>query len=304
MPVVSSTGGGTIKSTSSKLKFPEGLAVSNSGYNPKDATHPSTVAIMGGSGTGKTLLAAGISKSCPVLFLDMENGMQSITSPNNQDRINLENIRMQPIFDTVDHPYGHKTIRSLLKGEDTAICGHGMYYGACPTCGDDIDNYIGYNLRKLPKDTVVILDSGTQLDISLRTLVYGGDMDAGIEGDVDTSFHDWKRIGIIWNMFMTEIQTSHLKGYRIIVLFHEDEKNGKFIPSVGTRDYALQAGKFFGSVLRTYVNSKGEYKVQCTAEGGQGTCKNRDGLPEGSIQSGEDILRLFEHVEPTTGEME
>lgn len=278
------------------LEYPSGLKVTNRGSKAADTLTPITIAMYGTYGTGKSTLAASLSRYMPVVYFDLEGGVQSVLAKGNSTNVNLENLTLQPIYDTIETPLGGAVVKELLKGSKVALCKHGFSYGLCPMCKKDVAKYTGYCLNGSGlgrEDPLYVFDSGTQVDMSIRTLVYGSKMNRAWDGDVDSSFHDWRRLGALWDYFGSEIQTSALKGFKVLMLFHEGEKGSKVFPLVGTKEYAPQFGRFWGSVIRTSVKS-GLYDIQITTEGGRGHCKNRAYLPEDAIKNADDLIKLFE----------
>lgn len=232
------------------------------------ATIGQTAMIFGDSGTGKTLLACSVSKYKRVLYFDLEQSRRTLFSPSNAEHIDLSNIIVQPVHDTVKQNYAWDVFKRLFAFEDVTLCHtHGIM--TCPACKGDESANTTYNLRSIPEDMIVVIDSGTQLDVSIATKVYGTTKGAWVENQ-KAGYSEWNQMRGIWDDIGTTVQSAGQIPLSLIIVFHEAETDdGKqMFPTLATRSYGKTFAKYFANVVRTHSrNSRYGYDVRATDSG-------------------------------------
>ena len=247
----------------------------------------SSALIWGRSGSGKTLLAGALSLENKLLYLDFERGIQTLTSKENpqlKEWVNLDNISYQPVYDTARNPQAHFIMRDLIELKDVKLCQeHGMR--KCKACGDEGMNVI--NLTTLEPGTIVIIDSGSQVDLSIRSLVYGGSAKAW-DGNIKANFDQYAQLNAIWDNIGTFIQQCAHLNIKIVLLAHsqENKEGDELYPSISTRNYSATFEKFFSTVVYTEAENK-KYRWSITAlDHKKAGAKNRAGLTSISSPAG------------------
>jgi len=253
------------------------------------STEASSVLLYGASGCGKTRLAGTLSKHYKLLYFDLENGGSTLVAEGNREFLNPDNIDYQPIFDTVDDPRAWTVIRDLFDLKDVTLC-HTHGKTKCSVCKDKEGEETTYNLAKLPKDTIVIFDSGSQIDVSIRSMVYGTSKGAW-KSNQKATFDQWNQIRGIWDIIGTKIQVASLIPLKVVMIFHEDEaKDGDSVfPALGTRSYANTFAKYFSTVVHMHSRNR-KYGIDITAVDSKAVAKNRAGV--GKIEMDELHLLL------------
>lgn len=211
------------------------------------------ILVYGESGAGKTVLAGQLAERFNLVWLDGENGWESLTNeeliPKEwQDRIDLVSIP-----DNKDFPMFAETVSKVLTGAECKI--------------DNLTGKVNHPLREKEsrptsvvnlgaagKDTVLVIDSLSQLSNSCLFRITKGKPD-----DYKCEWDDWGNLRVMLTKILTYVQSAR---FHIVCLTHptigEDEitKTDKIAPSCGTRAFSLELGKFFSDIAYLEVQNK------------------------------------------------
>jgi len=215
----------------------------------KTASKSHRVLLFGGPKVGKTKLAGDLSDAFDLLWVDMENGVDTLLQlpKEQQDRIELISLP-----DTRSYPIAIETCLKMIKGNKGTICEkHGKWN--CMLCLKAGDPAIEIELNALPLTTVVVFDSLTQLTNSaIANITKGKDDDYKMQHD------DWGNLGKLMDTFLSHVQNAP---FNIVCISHETEvemedgKN-KLVPTAGTRNFSRNTAKYFDEVVYCEVKNK------------------------------------------------
>lgn len=217
----------------------------------KKASSTHRVIIFGAPKTGKTLLAGGLAEHYDLLWVDMENGHETLFQLPEawQERIELINLP-----DTRGYPIAIETCLKMVKGPASICEIHGKV--GCMICKKEDKDFIATNLPALGPDSVVVFDSLTQLSNSAISNITKAQPD-----DYKLNYDDWAHLGKLLDMFLSSIQQA---GYNVIVISHETEaetegKKKTLVPVGGTRNFSRNIAKYFDHVI--YAERKNKKHV-------------------------------------------
>ena len=126
----------------------------------KSKTH--RVLVYGEPKSGKTELAARLAERYKLLYIGLENGHETLFKLPHEWQ---ERIEVVSIPDTKVFPIAIETMLKIINGNQVDICDtHGKVN--CALCKKDSLPFTSVHLNALPDDTVVIVDSLTQLSNS------------------------------------------------------------------------------------------------------------------------------------------
>lgn len=224
-----------------------------------------SVIIYGGPKTSKTTTVAKLAEHFTLDYFDLERGRQAILSNFRQNANGckaewLKNINMFSIPDSRNNPVAINTMIKVLSEERCRICHlHGMVNCAecidfktlTPKAGKGFDEI---ELKSLPKNHVVVIDSGTQLTASaLNHVCKGKDL------DYKQQFEDWRRQGNMLTLILMAIQVG---SYHCILITHDmlidlskdpDTHDWKTFPQFGTRELSKTCAKYFDHAVNTDI---------------------------------------------------
>lgn len=199
------------------------------------------VLLFGGPKTGKTELAGRLSEHFKIIWVDLENGHETLFKlPKEwQERITLISLP-----DTRSYPIAIETCLKLVKGAVSICDEHGKV--ACMVCKQKGAEFTDINITTLPNDTVVVFDSLTQLSNSAIANITKGQPD-----DYKLDYDDWGNLGKLLDIFLSHIQQGK---YNSVVISHEIEAEteaGKkyLVPVGGTRNFSRNVAKYFDTVV-------------------------------------------------------
>lgn len=130
-----------------------------------------SVLIYGRPKVGKTLLAGRLAAHFDLLWFDLENGIETLRTqlPIEQQR----RVDVITIPDTRTNPVAISTMMKVLTGNRVEICEeHGA--ASCPTCKSNKKEFSVVELNKLPRTTIVVVDSASQLSDSAAAKIANG----------------------------------------------------------------------------------------------------------------------------------
>jgi len=207
------------------------------------------VAIFGLSGSGKSSLAAALSKKYNLKWFDLENSIEILRRlpPDQQDRIDY--IR---IPDSATFPIASETLLVLFKAYRGNVCyGHGKLN--CPMCIKEGNPRVDIDFNSLTANDIVVIDTATQLSASLLAhLCKDKPVDYKPQRD------EWGALRKYTEWFKSQWQAVP---FNIVVLFHTleaqmDDKAVKLVPNFGSRDMSTSIGGAFTHVIYTEVKNK------------------------------------------------
>lgn len=207
--------------------------------------------IYGGPKTGKSLLAAQLAEHYNLIWVDMENGHETLFQlPEEwQERIELVNLP-----DTRSFPIAIETCLKLVKGPVNICEEHGKV--GCMICKRAEADTVDVDLNSLDHNSVVVFDSLTQLSNSAIAHITKGESD-----DYKLNYDDWGNLGKLLDMFLSHLQQAR---YNVIVISHETEaetegKKKTLVPVGGTRSFSRNVAKYFDHVI--YAERKNKKHV-------------------------------------------
>lgn len=207
----------------------------------KTASQTHRCIIYGAPKSGKTQLAGELAEFYKLIWVDMENGHETLLKfPKEwQERIELINLP-----DTRSYPIAIETILKMIKGPVSICEEHGKVN--CMLCKRENKTAVDVNLPALGEDSVVVFDSLTQLTNSAIAHITKAEAE-----DYKLSYDDWGNLGKLLDIFLSQIQQAK---YNVIVISHETEAEteaGKktLVPVGGTRNFSRNVAKYFDHVI-------------------------------------------------------
>ena len=214
--------------------------------------------LFGAPKTGKTQLAGELAEHFNLIWIDMENGHETLFKlPSSwQERIELIDLK-----DTPSYPIAIETVLKMIKERPVDICvEHGKV--GCMICkreqlaaekrqedeGVDLTDsfFTSIDLGNVPDDTIVVFDSATQLTTSAINNITKSEPD-----DYKMKTDDWGNLAKLIEIFLSTIQQA---SYNCIVISHEVEaetegKKRTLVPVAGSRNSSRNAAKAFDEVV-------------------------------------------------------
>lgn len=201
--------------------------------------------------SGKSYLAGKIAihPDFNLLWFDLEKGHATLFQlpPEAQERIELIVLP-----DTRGFPIAIETMLKVIKGSKVDICEeHGKV--GCAVCRRESKPFITVELNALDSNTIVVVDSITQLTNSAISHITKDKPE-----DYKMEFDDWGNLGKLMDTFFSYVQQAP---FNIICISHETEvemvdgKN-KIVPTAGTRNFSRNTAKYFDEVYYCEVKNK------------------------------------------------
>lgn len=213
-----------------------------------------SILLYGAPKAGKSVRAASVAKHYKrVLWLDLENGISAVARTDTLTPEEKSHIQVLQIPDTQTNPIAIATVMKILSGNKTEVCEtHGVVN--CLSCKKDSKPFMIFEMKNETTDTVLVVDSLTQLSLSATAQVVGPDLDKA------TDIRNFGRSNDRLSMILSFIQQAP---YHVIFISHENavedltEKNTKdktdvdveIVPFAGTKNFSRNVAKFFGHVL-------------------------------------------------------
>jgi len=217
----------------------------------KKASKSHRVLLFGPPKSGKSQLAGELAEKFNLLWVDIENGVDSLLKMPEEWKARVEVIS---IPDTRVYPMGIQTALKMIKGGPGKICdAHGAWN--CVACAKDPINTpsVLVSLNELPLDTIVVFDSLTQLTNSAIAHITKNQPD-----DYKMEYDDWAALGKLMDTFLSQVQQAP---FNVVCISHETEvemedgKN-KLVPTAGTRNFSRNTAKYFDEVFYLEVKNK------------------------------------------------
>lgn len=207
------------------------------------------VIVFGPPKVGKTELAGKLAEKYKLLFFSLENGHSTLFKlpPELQDRIEVINIR-----DSKEYPIAIETMLKVIKGKEVKICvAHSKV--ACPICTKANASVERVCLDEVGPDTIVVIDSITQLVLSAIAHITKNQGD-----DYKLQLDDWGNLKQLMEKFLSQVQVAK---YNIVCISHEEEvkfEDGrvKIVPVGGSSNSSRNTAKYFDHVVYANVVNK------------------------------------------------
>lgn len=213
------------------------------------ATH--RLLVYGQPKSGKTVLTGMLATKFKLIWIDLERGINSVLT--NLPAQYHDNIELIQIPDTKEYPMGIKTVMKILTGAKCNICwAHGA--NECPICKKEAPaNFTEIEMNKADNDTILVIDSATQLKTSaLNNITTGKDAEYKLQRD------DWGNLGRILEWVYSHVQAAK---FNVVVISHEmlvEQDTGvkKIMPVGGSENFSKQFAKYFDEVVYCEVKNK------------------------------------------------
>ena len=217
---------------------------------------PKAVLLYGPAKSGKTRAAMELGKYYKILYFDGENGGETMMQLDDEVLANIEWVR---INDTRKEPQFIDAMMRFQEGETIKVC-EAHNKTICSKCISTKGKFNTYNIADYPPDEcIIVTDSLTQLSLSADWFITNKQKIA--DGDKFT-FDEWRMKGFYLERILGAMQVSN---YNNLLITHEqglEQEDGteKLTPSGGTKNFARNNAKFFGSVI--YMEVQGTKHVQ------------------------------------------
>lgn len=212
------------------------------------------VMVFGPPKSGKTQLVGELARKYNLIWFDLEQGILTL-------RYSLpleaqERIEVIQIPDNKGFPVAAATMMQVIKGGPCNICWeHGMV--GCSVClkAGKAAEFTKVELNALDENTVVVMDSGTQLTSSMFAHILRGKSD-----DYKPERDDFGELSRVSFAFYSFVQTAK---FNFVCITHEsiekmeDGKTEKIVPAAGSGVFARSVAKYFDEVIYVEIkNSK------------------------------------------------
>ncbi len=221
-----------------------------------------TVLIYGDGGTGKTEYVATLAESDMYerfYWFDITNGSETIIRMAAEGRLSAKaaaKITLIKIIDTPLQHYAYETISKIYTtNREWQICeAHGRC--DCPNCIKDkiTEGWLPFNLFKLGKKDVVVLDDASQFSDSILSFQCKG-QGLGFKPGWD-EFGPMRRILTDVLSVVQAGTTNHVWIARLLIesdneQINVDEKQqkDKFYPAIGSKTFAPEVPNRFGTKI-------------------------------------------------------
>lgn len=213
------------------------------------------VLVFGPAKTGKSELVSKLATKHKLDWHDGESGSEVLYK---LPEVAQANVMLYKYPDSASNPVIVDTWLKIMKGGSDRICHiHGKF--RCPVCMKEAEKYEAISdmcdmkTQRLSNERIVIFDSLTQLVSSCKAHIKKGKPD-----DYKFEYDDWAKLGMLMEMFLSEIQAAQ---YDIVCISHEievemvDGKN-KIVPVSGTTNFSRNTAKYFDEVIYMEVKNK------------------------------------------------
>lgn len=236
----------------------------------KTANKSHRVLLFGPPKSGKTQLAGQLSAEFNLIWIDLENGVDTLLKLPDEQKERIEVISLP---DTRSYPIAIETCLKIVKGTAASICEeHGKV--GCAVCKAKGLPFVDVEFNKLGSDTVVVFDSLTQLTNSAISNITKNQPE-----DYKLNYDDWGNLGKLMDTFLSHVQQAP---YNIVCISHETEaemEDGKtkLVPTAGTRAFSRNTAKYFDEVIYCEVKNKKHIAASSTLYNGNILTGSRSG---------------------------
>lgn len=259
--------------------------------NQKSASKSHRVLLFGPPKSGKTQLAGELANAFNLIWFDLENGVDTLLKLPQEAQERVEVITLP---DTRSYPIAIETMLKVIKGGPVEICeAHGKV--SCSLCKKNSLPTFAISLSTLPLDTVVVVDSLTQLTNSAISYITKNQPE-----DYKLNYDDWGNLGKLMDTFLSHVQQAP---FNIVCISHETEvemEDGKqkLVPTAGTRAFSRNTAKYFDEVVYCEVKNKKHVAASSTVYNGNILTGSRTGTVL-ETQSEASLIPIFRGEVPT-----
>lgn len=207
------------------------------------------VLVYGEPKSGKTELVSKLSEKYKLLFIDLENGYETLLKLPQDWK---ERIELVSIPDTKVFPIAIETMLKIVTGNKVDICDeHGKV--GCSLCKKDQRLFTTVELNALSEDWIVVVDSLTQLSNSAMNHLTKAQDDT-----YKPEWTDYRNQGQLLDKFLSQVQQAK---YNIVCITHvvetelEDGRK-KLVPVCGTTAFSRNTAKYFDHVVYCEIKNK------------------------------------------------
>ena len=207
------------------------------------------VLIYGEPKSGKTQLAAALASHFKLLYIDLENGYETLLKlpQEHQERIELISIPDTKVF-----PIAIETMLKVITGNRVEICdAHGKV--GCAVCKKDGASFSTVALNELGEDTIVVVDSLTQLSNSAMNFLTKAQDDT-----YKPEWTDYRNQGQLLDKFLSQVQQAKFNVICITHVVETELEDGrkKLVPVCGTTAFSRNTAKYFDHVVYCEIKNK------------------------------------------------
>jgi len=225
----------------------------------KISESPQSVLVYGPAKSGKTRLAGLLARAgYKLIWVDLEKGLQTLLSTLTPEE--QENVTYIAIPDTSTNPIAIETVgRMFASAKPLKVCWeHGKI--DCISCmRHKAQDFTVIDLRSLGSDTVVVIDSLTQLSDSALNHATK-DIQANLLATANKA--GWDEYGYQGMLLKNVLSNMQQARFHRVFISHEDiveqtDKTEIIFPVCGTRAFSRQAARYFDHVVYCYrMNNK------------------------------------------------
>lgn len=236
----------------------------------KAAAKSHRVLLFGPPKSGKTQLAGTLASRFNLIWFDLENGVDTLKKLPLEHQ---ERVEVLSIPDTRGFPVAIETLLKAIKGGPVDICEeHGKV--SCAICKRDNKPFTRIALNDLPLDTIVVIDSLTQLTNSAIAHITKNQPE-----DYKLNYDDWGNLGKLMDTFLSYVQQAP---FNVVCISHETEvemEDGKqkLVPTAGTKNFSRNTAKYFDEVIYVEVKNKKHIAASSTTYGNNILTGSRSG---------------------------
>ena len=207
------------------------------------------VLIYGEPKSGKTQLAAALASHFKLLYIDLENGYETLLKlpQESQERVDLISIPDTKVF-----PIAIETMLKVITGNRVEICdAHGKV--GCAVCKRDGASFSTVALNELGEDTIVVVDSLTQLSNSAMNFLTKAQDDT-----YKPEWTDYRNQGQLLDKFLSQVQQAKFNVVCITHVVETELEDGrkKLVPVCGTTAFSRNTAKYFDHVVYCEIKNK------------------------------------------------
>ena len=250
------------------------------------------VLVYGEPKSGKTQLVGALASDFKLLYFDLENGYETLLKlPKAQQ----ENIDLISIPDTKVFPIAIETILKVINGSAVEICEiHGKVN--CPLCKKDSLATSRVCLNELTPETIVVIDSLTQLSNSAMNYITKNQTDELYKPE----WGDYRNQGQLLDKLLSQVQQAK---FNVVCITHVTEtelEDGrkKLVPVAGTTAFSRNTAKYFDHVVYSELKNKKHCFASSTTYSNQVLTGSRSDvtLEDSAAPS---LLTIFKSYTPT-----